>query len=242
MATLTNALELIKLELNENPGSWHLAMNSNWDKLDASIITRGVAPPATVPSYEGQRYYQVGIVHAWWTAHFDLTQEPPPAQPAWVRDIPRGLIVPYAGGLTPPIGWALCDGATFEVEPGINLTVPDLRGRFIVGNSTDPDFEIETHPVSTPKTGGAKSRMIGTVNLPADEFTVSEEVIAITALLFQADEFAPTGLRTNAQGLSEQGIQEFIQPHSHTFQLNTEVQEELETLPPYYALVYLYKL
>jgi microcystin-dependent protein len=51
---------------------------------------------------------------------------------------PRGMIVPWnysptdknaAGVLTPPPGWALCDGTTVN-----GVTTPDLRNRFIYGS------------------------------------------------------------------------------------------------------------
>ena len=52
---------------------------------------------------------------------------------------PTGTIVIYAGaGATPPDGWLFCDGSAFTGLPTLaavlgGTTVPDLRGRVVVG-------------------------------------------------------------------------------------------------------------
>ena len=41
--------------------------------------------------------------------------------------VPAGIIVMFSGTLI-PLGWAVCDGGTYN-----GLTTPDLRGRFVIG-------------------------------------------------------------------------------------------------------------
>jgi hypothetical protein len=49
--------------------------------------------------------------------------------------VPTGAIIMWSGATTAiPTGWALCDGSTYAKQDGSgNVSVPDLRDRFIVG-------------------------------------------------------------------------------------------------------------
>ena len=47
--------------------------------------------------------------------------------------LPKGMIVSYNNTIA-PLGWALCDGSIVNGK-----ATPDLRGKFIIGNITEPD-------------------------------------------------------------------------------------------------------
>jgi microcystin-dependent protein len=114
----------------------HAALNQQWHQLDVQLST-----------------VQAALAHP---------QQPPPtpeALPPVVTSVPIGGIVAYVANAVPE-DWLLCDGrtldravypllyaalhpptaATTSAKPTFNL--PDLRGRFIVGQQpTDPDFQ-----------------------------------------------------------------------------------------------------
>ncbi|MBL8950977.1 MAG: tail fiber protein, partial [Myxococcaceae bacterium] len=93
---------------------------------------------------------------------------------------PPGTIVAWAGFGPPPEGWLVCDGSTFSATayPELSMTlgsttVPDLRGRVIVGldftsaritsglasviggsGGTDMNFAVPSHTHSIPSDPG----------------------------------------------------------------------------------------
>lgn len=79
--------------------------------------------------------------------------------------VPQGAILMWSGSIASiPTGWALCNGGTYAKSDGSgNVTVPDLRDRFLVGAGS-------TYAVAA--TGGAVS------NTPT--ITVTNEAIALT--------------------------------------------------------------
>ena len=87
--------------------------------------------------------------------------------------LPQGAIIMWSGN-TAPDGWALCDGGSHPKEDGSgNVTVPNLKGRFIVGyDPSNADYNTignrggsnimsHTHGVNPPNrttsAGGAHS-------------------------------------------------------------------------------------
>jgi microcystin-dependent protein len=76
--------------------------------------------------------------------------------------LPMGSIIMWSG-TTPPAGWALCDGSVQTREDGGgSITVPDLRGRFIVGyNSLNVDYDV------IGDNGGAASVSLTKSQIPA---------------------------------------------------------------------------
>lgn len=79
--------------------------------------------------------------------------------------IPTGCILMWSGSTTTvPTGYALCDGGTYAKSDGSgNVTVPNLRDRFIVGAGSS---------YAVNATGGATS------NTPT--ITVTNEAVALT--------------------------------------------------------------
>lgn len=81
---------------------------------------------------------------------------------------PVGTVVAYAG-VTAPAGWLMCDGATYQRSqyPALaavlgvadaSFTVPDLRGRFLMGTSA-------SHPRA--QTGGEETHTLTEAEMPA---------------------------------------------------------------------------
>jgi hypothetical protein len=69
-----------------------------------------------------------------------------------------GAVWMYTGLLADlPDGWALADGGTYEKSDGSGtVTVPDLRGLFVVGSHVDASGTAATGQYKTGDTGGTK--------------------------------------------------------------------------------------
>lgn len=193
--------------------------------------------------------------------------------------IPTGCILMWSGSTTAvPTGYALCDGGTYAKSDGSgNVTVPNLRDRFIVGAGS-------TYAVAA--TGGATSNTptitvtneavaLTTSQLPAHNHTatvtetshthsvtdsghvhyagmlgVSSTVgVAAGANYSLASSFSYGNTSNNGTGISLSTATTGITvsnsntgsgaTHVHN---NTAVSSSVPTLPPYYALCFIYKL
>ena len=130
------------------------------------------------------------------------------------------------GGSEPDTGWVLCDGGS----DGKGGTVPDLRGRMIMGVS-------DAHPAGS--TGGSEthshslSGTVGSTTLTVEQLASHGHGINIPT------EYNGEGTRyrqwvnTKSGNTSATGGS---QPHTHDL---TGASGEANGLPPYYALAYI---
>lgn len=132
------------------------------------------------------------------------------------------------GGSEPDTGWVLCDGGS----DGKGGTVPDLRGRMILGAS-------DAHPAGS--TGGSETHahsLSGTVGAT----TITGEQLAIhhhPMMQFVAVSYTSGNYRSFDASGDVQGFSEYAggsQPHTHAW---TGASGEASSLPPYYALSYI---
>ena len=132
------------------------------------------------------------------------------------------------GGSEPDTGWVLCDGGS----DGKGGTVPDLRGRMIMGVS-------DAHPAGS--TGGSEEHshsLSGTVG----ETTLTEAQVAKHRhSMSMGDGNNFTNIRVQARDNPERGTNYTgytggSQPHTHTLD---GASGEASSLPPYYALAYI---
>lgn len=89
-----------------------------------------------------------------------------------VQAIPAGTMHVFGGSVVPS-GYLLCDGASYSTatypalsaalgSAGPNFTVPNMKGRTVVGrDSTDSDFN------TVGKTGGAKTHTLAVSEMPS---------------------------------------------------------------------------
>lgn len=131
------------------------------------------------------------------------------------------------GGSEPDTGWVLCDGGS----DGKGGTVPDLRGRMIMGVS-------DTYKAGS--TGGSEKHshsLSGTVG----GTTLSEAQLANHAHSYSksATNRAYTGGGASPLDrliTDQTGATGGSQPHTHTL---SGASEEASSLPPYYTLAYI---
>ncbi|MBX7240360.1 MAG: phage tail protein [Bacteroidia bacterium] len=90
---------------------------------------------------------------------------------------PPGTIVAF-GGTTPPAGWLLCDGTSYNAAQypalyaailfnfggqGANFNVPDLRGRFLRGVDGNANRDPDKASRTAMNTGGNVGNLVGSV-------------------------------------------------------------------------------
>ncbi|MEM8568410.1 MAG: hypothetical protein AAGF85_18260 [Bacteroidota bacterium] len=160
--------------------------------------------------------------------------------------VPLGAIIIWSGnpGALPP-GWSLCDGSTTYTDFfGATRTVPDLRGRFIVGyNPLDGDYN------AIGDNGGAKTVALTIAQMPSHNHggstsTNGNHTHTVT------DQYRPTAL-VNGTNLNRQGVQNDLTSvtqttstdgnHSHTINPQGNGNSH-ENRPPYYTLAYIIRV
>ena len=157
--------------------------------------------------------------------------------------LPQGAIIMWSGN-TAPDGWALCDGGSHPKEDGSgNVTVPNLKGRFIVGyDPSNADYN------TIGNLGGSKimSHTHG-VNPPNRTTTVdgAHTHSGTTA----GNSGSGNGNQTSGASAEQNHTHTFTTDSdgNHTHNLNipnftSAAASNTENRPPYYALAFIIKL
>ncbi len=190
--------------------------------------------------------------------------------------VPQGAILMWSGSVASvPSGWCLCDGSSHSKADGSgSVTVPDLRGRFIVGaggsyspaatggaSSNTPTITMSNAAVTLTADQIPAHTHTATVTDPGHSHTVSDPGHAHSfnqnggntnqagASGNYSGAPSPTSTSTVTTGLSVVSGTTGIsvsnantgggQSHTHA---NTATCSSVPTLPPYYALCFIYKL
>lgn len=122
-------------------------------------------------------------------------------------NIPTGGIISWSGA-TAPDGWALCDGTN---------GTPDLRGRFVLGNSSG-------HAIGS--TGGSEEVTLTEAQMPSHNHSIRTEVNATSG-----DSQRVLCASGTTSAVFKENILQNVgksQPHPN--------------MPPYYTLAYIMKL
>ncbi len=131
------------------------------------------------------------------------------------------------GGSEPDTGWVLCDGGS----DGKGGTVPDLRGRMIMGVS-------DTYKAGS--TGGSEkhshslSGTVGATTLTVEQLASHKH--GGTVILGSGAGGGVPGTSSTAYYLRAMDNAGGSQPHTHTLD---GASEEESSLPPYYTLAYI---
>ena len=162
--------------------------------------------------------------------------------PVWddAPGVPIGTIVAY-GGTSAPSGWQICNGATPQTTAlqtllgGAGQVVPDLRDRFIVGAGST---------YNSKSTGGSTTDTVTISGSDTVNISASDNVsISGTTGTVQNGGGPPYPITT----MYSQGN------HTHSFSgtatvnitasdsVNISGSDTVNTVPPYYALIYIIK-
>lgn len=127
------------------------------------------------------------------------------------------------GGSEPDTGWVLCDGGS----DGKGGTVPDLRGRMIMGVSD---------AYKAGSTGGSVNHSHSLSG------TVGDTTLTVAQMPSHTHKFSKGTYGSNAEATGNSSSKQTTdatggsQPHSHTL---SGASEEASSLPPYYTLAYI---
>ncbi|MEM6522149.1 MAG: hypothetical protein AAF693_00075 [Bacteroidota bacterium] len=168
---------------------------------------------------------------------------------ATVGSVPIGLISMWSGSPNSlPTGWALCDGTTtYSDFLGVTRTVPDLRGRFIVGyNPLDTDYN------AIGDTGGAKTVTLTTAQIPSHSHSGSATSSG-SAHSHAIDDRIRGDEASSGGGLSRTASESNTTTtsnntktdgaHTHGLSINnTGGGDPHQNRPPYYTLAYIIKI
>ena len=130
------------------------------------------------------------------------------------------------GGSEPDTGWVLCDGGS----DGKGGTVPDLRGRMIMGAS---DAYKAGSTGGSAKHSHSLSGTVGSTTLTVEQLARHSHAITVP------EDYQGVGTEysqwhgTRAGDTKNEGSS---QPHTHSL---SGASEEASSLPPYYALSYI---
>lgn len=188
--------------------------------------------------------------------------------------VPTGCILMWSGATTSiPTGWALCDGGTYAKTDGSgNVTVPNLRDRFIVGagttyavgatggaTSNTPAITVTNAAVALTEAQLPAHTHTATVTDPGHNHTITDPghthsynqpaagPVSSGSFGLTATTGGTTGSQTTGISINSKVTGVTVSnsntgsgaTHAHN---NTATCAAVPTLPPYYALCFIYKL
>lgn len=167
--------------------------------------------------------------------------------------VPTGAIIMWSGTLV-PVGWAVCDGGTYN-----GLATPDLRGRFIIGMNNSQGAQViptgqyvalgasGLTPAVAPNdgqtinygaignTGGEIGHALSLSEMPTHTHNVTAAFINNNVFGFNAGGAISIGNGTAASGNSQVVSATIGETPRGSNQIH-------ENRPPYYVLAYIIKL
>ena len=142
--------------------------------------------------------------------------------------LPKGSIIAF-NSQTPPIGWVLCDGS--KLQDG--TSVPDLRGRFILGYGHGPG--LSSHNFQS--TGGVERHTLNINELPSHNHSYNDRYY-IEHHDSVGNQGEPVSRRYGSNGTYTDNDRLLYIPE-HTG--NNGYSQSHENMPPYYVLTYIMK-
>jgi hypothetical protein len=173
--------QILTVDLSENGNlKWAIASTTDGTSLDNVKITADDAVTAASAAQTTADDAVTAASAAQTTADDAVTAASAAqttANTALAGITPVGGIIMWSGTATPfnsvtnptgiPVGWALCDGETYN-----SRVTPDLRERFVVGaGGNNPNVTGDGYDIGV--TGGVNSVALGTNNVPAHSHVVS---------------------------------------------------------------------
>jgi microcystin-dependent protein len=135
--------------------------------------------------------------------------------------IPSGGIIMWSGAISAiPSGWLLCNGVTVD-----GVTPPNLTGKFVI--HADADSGGSYPPGGTGAAAATGDHTLTTAQMPTHVHDYKSRGFTETPNAAGSQDYSDE--TTNYPGGT--GSAGDSDPHSHT-----------QTLPPYYALAYIYKI
>ncbi|MBR7035647.1 MAG: hypothetical protein IKI25_07845 [Bacteroidales bacterium] len=153
--------------------------------------------------------------------------------------LPKGAIIMWSGSWDSesiPKGFVLCNGNNGQPVNGV--TIPDLRGKFIVGgNGSDSDFNTPGSVDSQGNPRGSKTHTLTVNEMPSHSHAISDdsEYFAI------ADNHGTEGVGEGGSGARAWNTENSTQKHIYNTQPKGGGQP-FKHLPPYYVLAFLIKV
>ena len=170
-----------------------------------------------------------------------------------IQTIPVGTVNPYAGS-TAPAGWLLCDGSsqlravydllfavistTFGSESGTTFSLPDLRGRGVLGLLGSPasnNNRVTSGTVTLGSVSGNSTNTIATGNLPDHEHDLESD--GGSQFYATSTIAATSGTGRSAGGAASDGASG--SKITKTGGLETPTNTSLDTTDPFVALNYI---
>jgi len=171
--------------------------------------------------------------------------------------LPKFCVIMWSGAVVSiPTGWLLCDGTSHTVN-GVNVTSPDLRGRFILSYGQGP---LNFTNTTIGATGGEQNVTLSTTQIPSHTHTGTTSSNGDHTHTHNADGgqgnyglALANGLNTVTDADSSSGeLNVWTLPaalnidnsgsHSHTFTTNsTGGGDSHNNMPPYYVLCFIMK-